>query len=302
MNLPRILDLIESVTDTKVLYMGETIQDEYRFCTAIGKPSKEPCLAVRVHKAEIYDGGVIAATRHGANFCKASQLTTSNIIRKIRYVDENYNRKLFEAQYIEDAPNKLPLPAMINDYDVLAVCDFGHGMFNNETVGQLSGAQKFLAVACQTNAANSGFNLLTKYSRADYVVIDEPEARLAARDRDSAIKDVMYRLMLDHEGVVIGKLIVTHGRHGAYGLHCKHYVDGAYDFVHMPAMTSNIIDTMGAGDAFFAVTAPMAPKACIEDLLVIGNAAGALKCGVLGHRQSVTKEMLIQFLRAHGTD
>jgi hypothetical protein len=52
----------------------------------------------------------------------------------------------------------------------------------------------FVAVSAQTNSANHGFNLITKYDRADYIVIDEPEARLAAQDRDSPLADVIVKL------------------------------------------------------------------------------------------------------------
>jgi sugar/nucleoside kinase (ribokinase family) len=56
---------------------------------------------------------------------------------------------------------------------------------------------------------------------------------------------------------------------------------------------------MGAGDAFFAVTAPMAKEGDVSDLLRIGNAAGALKAQIVGHRAAVTKAGLLELLRAH---
>ena len=87
------------------------------------------------------------------------------------------------------------------------------------------------------------------------------------------------------------KMVVTHGSHGAYGL------DGT-GFYHCPAFTDKVVDTMGAGDAFFAVTAPMAKTGTMPELLKIGNAAGAIKTQIVGHRASVTKEALVQFLEA----
>jgi sugar/nucleoside kinase (ribokinase family) len=54
---------------------------------------------------------------------------------------------------------------------------------------------------------------------------------------------------------------------------------------------------MGAGDAFFCVTAPFAAAgASMPELLEIGNAAGAIKCGVVGHREAVTKAALMAYL------
>ena len=56
-------------------------------------------------------------------------------------------------------------------------------------------------------------------------------------------------------------------------------------------------DAVGAGDAFLSVCAPFAAAgASMKDLLRIGNAAGAIKCGIVGHRASVTKEALEEAL------
>ena len=54
---------------------------------------------------------------------------------------------------------------------------------------------------------------------------------------------------------------------------------------------------MGAGDAFLAVTAPFAAtRASMKDILRIGNAAGAAKVGIVGHRSSVDKATLEKYL------
>lgn len=289
MSLESALELIESVKDSKILFIGETIMDEYRFVSPMSKPSKENILAVRFRQAELYEGGVLAACKHADSFCQVSKITMGNEIRKVRYVEENYGRKLFEEQQIQEGIPKELLPVDVLDrFDVLVVTDFGHCMMSSEMVNQVCSSGKFLAVATQTNAHNAGFNLITKYPQADYICIDEPEARLAAADRDSTIETVIRKLAKDR----CSKFIVTHGRHGAYGLQ-----DGR--FFHAPAFTNRVVDTMGAGDAFFAITALMARAGNIEDLLLIGNAAGALKTQIVGHRKSVTKTDLIEYL--HGT-
>jgi sugar/nucleoside kinase (ribokinase family) len=174
-------------------------------------------------------------------------------------------------------------PAYPGDYDITIIADFGHGDIPNAYPGG-----KFLAVNAQTNSSNIGYNLITKYKRADYIVIDEPEARLAAADRYGPIEEVIGKLAWDR----CDKFVVTHGAFGAIG-----YDKGK--FYRCPAFTDQVVDTMGAGDAFFAVTAPMARYGKMEDLLRIGNAAGAIKTQIVGHRSSVTKEALIEFLRTH---
>jgi sugar/nucleoside kinase (ribokinase family) len=56
---------------------------------------------------------------------------------------------------------------------------------------------------------------------------------------------------------------------------------------------------VGAGDAFLAITAPIiASGVPMEIAGFIGNAVGALKVGIVGHRQSVGKVPLVKFLTA----
>lgn len=283
MSIESALALIESVKDYRVLFVGDAIQDEYHYCRPLGKSPKEHLIPVAFIESEVFEGGTQAAANHAKTFCKTVDVCKSpTAVRKVRYID-HYFRKLFEVQY---DPLITRNSFLDGDYDAVIVTDFGHDRVTGAMVARLT-QKPYLAVAAQTNSSNIGYNLITKYPRADYIVIDEPEARLAAADRDSHIQDVIERLAHGR----CNKFIVTHGHHGAYG-----YADGKH--YHSPALSKHPLDTMGAGDAFFAVTAPMAKTGHIEDLLLIGNAAGALKTQIRGHRESLTKEKLIEFIRA----
>src|SRR5215217_5988214 len=96
--------------------------------------------------------------------------------------------------------------------DVVIAADFGHGMIGPGIVERLIASSPFLAVNTQSNSANLGYNLITRYPRADYVCIDGPEARLALSDRISAAGDVVFHLAERMKDC--SKLIVTQGRHG----------------------------------------------------------------------------------------
>jgi sugar/nucleoside kinase (ribokinase family) len=68
-------------------------------------------------------------------------------------------------------------------------------------------------------------------------------------------------------------------------------------FHYHKAMTDVVTDTIGAGDAFLCVTAPFAKAGfSMPDLLRIGNAVGAMKCGIIGHQSSVTKKGIEKWL------
>lgn len=275
------LDLIESVRDYTVLFVGDTIIDEYRYVSALQKSPKEHLIPVRYESGEVFHGGVEAAAAHAQSFCKRVEIDNSGpVTRKVRYVDGDM-RKLFEVQHTLASIE--PKPCVVAD--VLVVADFGHGAISEQRARHLS-YHSFVAVNAQTNSANYGYNLITKYPRADYICIDEPEARLAARMRSEPIEEVIRYIA---DACCCETIVVTLGKNGAIG-----YQRGA--FVSRPARSDRVRDTMGAGDAFFAVTAPMAKTGHISDLLTIGNAAGALKTAIVGHRRSITKNELIKFL------
>ena len=289
MSVESAIALIESVRDYKVLFVGDAITDEYHYVTPLGKSPKEHIIPCQYLEAEVFHGGTAAAASHARNFCaQVDVFTSSTAIRKVRFVDRAYLRKVSEMHYGASCKIDRDIPT---GYDAVVITDFGHGAINGQMIARIAGlwGLQYVAVSAQTNSSNIGFNLITKYPKVDYIVIDEPEARLAASDRESHIVDVIHKLVHGR----CEKFVVTHGPYGAYG-----YENG--NFYHCKSHTDLVRDTMGAGDAFFAVTAPMAKTGRMEDLLLIGNAAGALKTQIIGHRQSVTKEALIASLKEHG--
>jgi len=273
---------LDVISKYKVLFIGDRILDEYYYVNVIGKAVKENALSSIFVKKEHFYGGVWAAKEHLRTFCHTIDYRGGPTdMVNLRMVDHVYLRKLF-VMHEERPTNERTDPVDIKSYDVVIITDFGHGTMTPELIERVTREARFLCVNAQTNATNYGFNLVTKYPRADFVVIDELEARLAAHDRDSPIEDVILKLGFN-------KIIVTRGTKGAVGF------DGAFE--RQDALTDKVIDSMGAGDAFLAVTSPYAAAGfSMKDLLRIGNAAGAIKIQIVGHRSSVTKEALIERL------
>ena len=281
-------ELFDRVKDYRVLLVGDSIRDEYQYVTVLGKASKENLIATRAERLEMFEGGVHAAAAHVRNFCRdVARFSGSAQMVKRRFVDEVYMRKLFEVQWLEPLqPGACP---DIDGFDLVIVTDFGHGCITRPLIERLTREARFLAVNAQSNAANYGFNLITKYPRADFVVIDEPEARLAVGEATAPINEVITKLGLSN-------IIVTHGVYGSIGY------DGTA-FCHAPAYTQAVLDTMGAGDAFFCITALLAAAGVpMRDLVHIGNAAGAAKVGIIGHRRSVTLEDLERVIGIRPSD
>lgn len=272
---------LDAVKDFKVLVVGDAIRDEYVYVRALGKAVKEAALSLQELKKEEFSGGAHAGGNHIKGFCSEVDVSTSPIINVTRrLVEETYLRKITVLHSSEARGSSRHYD--IGAYDLVIVTDFGYGTLTPELIAKLSKEARFLAVNAQTNAPNYGFNMITKYPRADYVVVDELEARLAAHDKDGDIEDVILKLGFK-------KIIVTLGANGAIGF------DGAFE--RAKAATNMVKETMGAGDAFLCVTSPFAAAgASMKDLIRIGNAAGAAKTQIIGHRASVTKESLKAYL------
>ena len=131
---------------------------------------------------------------------------------------------------LKDALNGL-IAERAGDADLVVVTDFGHGLIGPSTVEKLVETAPFLAVNTQTNSANIGFNLITRYPRADYICIDEPEARLAVGDKYSDLTAIASDVLARR--VPCPNIIVTHGRKG-----CVVHGDGV-STRSIPALTQS---------------------------------------------------------------
>ena len=327
--LAQLISNLDNLRELKVLFVGDAIIDEYQYVEPMGKSAKENMIATLFEEREIFAGGVFAAANHVADFCDHVEIITSfgtvdsyeelargslkpNIklhalhragaptTRKCRFIDTGYSmRKLFEVYFMDDTPlskaDEIKLNALIEDRvaaaDVVIVTDFGHGLLNSGTVKLLMEKSPFLAVNTQSNSANHGYNLIGKYAKADYICIDGVEARLATHEKFQDLEVVVSERL--SEVIDCPKMVVTKGKHG-----CVAYEKGQ-PLTKVPALTSTIVDTVGAGDAFFAVTAPLvAAGVPMDQVGFLGNAVGAMKVGIVGHRSSVEKIPLTKFLTA----
>lgn len=296
--LDRITAAFDRADKLKIAVVGETIVDEYRYVRPLGKPVKEFCLAtVEDKEAEAFLGGVVAASKH-AEWPRAEIISANSAqMRKVRYVDSAFNRKLFEVYSDREielnssqrALFQIQLQEAVKTSDVVVVLDFGHGLVGNAEREMLAGS-RFLAVNAQTNTGNFGFNPVTKYIRADYVCVDEPEARLATGKQGDPLPDVVRDLA---DSMHCQSMIVTNGRAGCWSCARHDYPR------HVPAFAHNGIDTMGAGDAFLAATAPLiAAGLDAEAAALVGNVAGAIKVGIVGHRRHVGRDELVQTIES----
>jgi rfaE bifunctional protein nucleotidyltransferase chain/domain len=324
----RLAALFRKLEDKRILVVGETIIDRYVYVDAMGKAAKENIIATLHRDEEIFAGGAIATANYLAALCPNVELLTlvgdpargdnhesfcraqldpsikptflhradGPTVQKTRFVEPTYVRKLFEIYNMDDRPlrdstkkefNSL-LAEKLHTADVAIVCDFGHGLIDADAVRTLEAQARFLAVNAQSNAGNIGFNLINKYGRADLICIDAMEARLAARDKNANLSDLVGNRL--SKLIDCDNIIVTHGRAG-----CFVRVNGSV--AHIPSFAGAVVDTVGAGDAFFAIAAPCVSVGADCELAgFVGNIAGAIKVGIVGHRRYLTRLELQRYI------
>ena len=320
-----LLHLLDELQSMKVLVLGDTILDEYQYCTAIGKSSKDPTLAVKYESRDLFPGGVLAVANHAANFAGEVNLVTvlgeddsyEEFIRselkhnvrpffvfkqnaptliKTRFVDGYSMHKLFEIYTMddsflaEDQDHELcqMVQQQLANYDLVIVADYGHGTLSTNMITVLSSHAPFLAVNTQSNAGNRGFNTIRKYPKADYVSLAEHEVRLELRDISGKLFPMAAKLAGE---LSCRQFVVTRGRKGCM------VVDKAVSLIQVPSFSEIVVDRVGAGDAFFAITAMLSERGVSnESLGFIGNIMGSIAVGIMGNKKTIEKAHLKEYI------
>lgn len=327
------LDMLRSFTEKvrrlRVLVIGDIIIDKYTYCSVQGLMSKDTAYSARFVREEEQLGGSLAIARHLKDFTKNITLCSvmgnekhykdlllnelGEVMRleliesammptivKSRFLQKNAKRDEYKKLFvINNIPEKIEpddaafsafynkIEEIIDNYDLVILSDFGHGLINEEVMELVQDKAKFLALNCQTNSSNYGMNLITKYKRADIFALDQKELKLAFPFYQMDEKDRLRKLSNHFIGGAKGFL--TRGSEGAYGYDGKRIID-------CPAFTLNVVDTIGAGDAFFSLASLYAAAgASMELALFIGNIAGALAANIVGNQSGIEKSNLLKF-------
>ncbi len=317
-----VLNIIKSLSEIKVLIIGDSVLDEYVFCRQMEKSGKEPLISYKFMNSEIHLGGVFAVANHVAGFSENVSVLTcigsntyeliessldpliersifvennSKTLIKRRYIDDYKLNKLFsvynadELKIQKETEEKILkfLERNLAGFDMIMVSDFGHGLITSKILNFLCDSDKFLTINCQLNAGNLGYNFITKYRRSDFVSINEREIRLPFQEKDSKIEVPVVKLS---KQLNLNKINITVGKRGM-----MYYKDG--NFFNSPSFTKEPLDTIGAGDAVFALTSLLAYKNIEPELLpFFGNCIGGLATRIIGNRRAVSPIELKKFI------
>ena len=326
-----VCQAVDDFEKLNVLVVGDTIFDRYSTVSVQGLTSKNRILSGRFISENMQAGGALAVFRHIREFTPNVSLVSlvgtegwidstlreyvspaeDRVLRvpgfttvvKHRFVEPlcegNELNKLFSVNYIDERhPGKEVHDALcariekhIAEVDLVVAMDFGHGLFGEEVRRLVEDRAPFLALNCQTNSNNHGFNIINRqYRRADCFSLDKMEISLACGKRDM---DFAMELEGLRKELKARYAWLTRGAVETVGLHesCPAAV--------CPAFEDNVIDTVGAGDAFCAVASLAAARDLPADLATfLGQLAGAQAVRIVGNTESIRKDRFLKSVEA----
>ena len=323
----RFRQIIQNFSELRVLVIGDIIFDKYSTVEVQGLTSKNRILSGRFVAEEMQAGGALAVYRHLREFTSHVKLvglagnepwleetlrgfiepSCDDIVRspefitvvKQRFVEPRVEgkelAKLFSVNYINKRmPGEALQRALVDriagqiaDYDLVLVMDFGHGVMEDLVREFVQDKAPFLAVNCQTNSNNHGFNIINRrYRRADVFTLDQTELNLAVGRREIDFGQELTDLA-QHLGSSYAWL--TRGAHFTLGRNCVKNISSC------PPLENIVVDTIGAGDAFCAVASLAATSHVpLNVATFMGQLAGAQAVKIVGNAEPISKARLLK--------
>jgi rfaE bifunctional protein nucleotidyltransferase chain/domain len=319
-----LFEKVDSFKDKSVMIIGDAIVDEYNYVEPLGQTGKGNILSVNHLYTEKYAGGSIAVANHLANFAGKIDLvcgigsnddlgnflknsSSSNVncnffntseytLVKKRYIDQDLN-KYFEVyssgpSYIEEKVESQVIDFLkenLEKYDLIVVPDFGNGFITNRMARVIQESPGFLAVNTQINSGNRGYHVIGKYQKANYISINEPEARLATHNKIDPIESIANEIK--NKITKSDYISITLGKNGLYSLGKNN------DSVRVPALSLGVVDRVGAGDAFLALSSiSLASGLTIEESSFIGSIAAAIDVQIVCNKEYVNDIRLKKYI------
>ena len=281
-NLEQIMLNLESIRKKKVLVIGETMIDKYITTEAIGKSGKEAMLVLKPRKEIKFLGGAAYIANLCSTFVKDIKIISflgkentekkfvlrnlnknikhnfllkknSPTITKLRYMDSYKKNKIIGVYNLNDDLISQSeekrfynlLKKKIGKFDIIIVGDYGHGILTKKIIKLILENNHKVFLNTQLNSFNRGHHTVFKYKKVETLVINESELRYELRNKHSTVPELAKILL---KRISVKNIIVTKGMYGSFFINKKKNL-----VIPCPAFDQQIIDTVGAGDTFFAL-------------------------------------------------
>ncbi len=319
--------VVDDFAKLRVLVIGDIIFDRYSYVKVQGLTSKNRIISGRYLNEETQAGGSLAVFRHIQKFTPKVKLIgllgTESwadatlgeflprehdlVLREPEFTTIIKQRlceppaegkevsKLFSVNFIDGEPPEREIrdrvlravEQRLGECDLAVVADFGHGLMAEEVRRLVEAKAPFFALNCQTNSNNHGFNIINhQYRRADCFSLDDQELLLAVARRHISHAQELEKLRAHFQSQYAW---LTRGAIETIGLK-----NGSAPCTLLPLET-RIVDTVGAGDAFFSVAA-LAAKCGAPNALAtfLGQLAGGQAVRIVGNTEPISKSALLK--------
>jgi len=319
--------MVEKFASLRMVVVGDIIFDRYTTVSIQGLTSKNRIISGRFLNEETQPGGALAVFRHLKAFTPNVSLvglvgrehwvdpllrsvfsgSGDNLVRdsscvsilKQRFVEPLHEGKelgkVFSVNYLREGEPSPRLEAVllrrlrrvVPRADAVLVMDFGHGLMTERIREYLQRESRLLVVNCQTNSNNFAFNLINrKYRRVDAFALDSAEIHLAVGQK---------RILYEKELASLARQLrakyawLTRGSVETLGWSLR----GSR--VRCEPLAKEVVDTVGAGDAFISLAAlGVAEKMPLDVITLLGQLAGAEAVGIIGNEKPVSKAGILK--------
>jgi rfaE bifunctional protein kinase chain/domain len=307
--------------------VGDTIVDSYTYTSMIGGMTKTPTISVRFEKKTDYVGGAGVVAKHlraaGAEVTFSTVLgndaykdfvledlkkfgvhcmpiidSTRPTTNKNAIVAENY--RLLKVDTLDNRSISEKITEQLRHQisetagDAIVFSDFRHGMFNRDTIPQLTSAIRPGVFRVADSQVASRWGNILEFEGFDLITPNEREARFALGDQDSVIRPLALEL---HRRSKCKTVILKCGDRGIITYRSDSPTDFRAFFT-VDSFADRVVDAVGAGDALLAY-ATLAMIATRNDVIasILGNMAAGIECEHDGN-VPVTPELVLKKIDA----
>lgn len=316
-------NIVNKFKNLKISIIGDTIVDKYSKSSVIGGIHKSPTISVKILEEKNFIGGAAIVAMHLAS--TGAKINFSSVVgkdpmsnyviksfKKFKNINTNFlskedrpttvknniivgNHKLLKIDTVENnSINSSEINYLCNkkflNCDGVILSDFRHGIFNKINIKQIFKLIKKIKYKIADTQVASRWGNLTEFNNFDLVTPNEKEVRFALADQDTVLRP-LGKLLMDK--INCKNLFITLGSDGVISIRGKNYKRSSF---HLDSLVENLVDPVGAGDAFLSYSAL---SMVIENndiaSVIIGSIASKISCETFGNIP-IGKDLVLAYL------
>lgn len=309
-----VIKRLDSFKGLRVLVIGDLVVDEYIQCDAIGMSQEDPTIVVSPVEVKSFVGaaGFVAKSfsnlgalvnfvsivgrdikaEESARDLKEYKVETHFVLDDSRptTVKQRFRaqgKTLLRVSHLRthDAADDYceevlgVISDLMSSTDLVVFSDFNYGCLPQGMVNKvIASCLKHQIAYVADSQASSQISDVSRFRGASFMAATEREARLAVNDFKSGIQNVANKLI---RKAAAEHLFIKLGPEGLIALKAKGSELVTYS---LPALNSNPVDVVGAGDSLLAASSlALRSGASVYEAAYIGSIAAALQISRVGN-------------------